>query len=212
MWSDRRLTRALACLLGGILAASCTKKSAAVAPDAGVVAVLAAPEVGFRLELLPTWTLAPLDAAARQTGKVAEAFRQPVSGRVYLAAPRIALTIEPTTAPDTDTAIQRTQEDLRQLDTRPGVQIERRTLGNRFASGVQLGDLELTYSVKDPQRDTAREVVHRSLVTRRVRPDGQATVLTLTVTYLVEDADVVTSEIQRMLSTLSFSGAPDGGT
>lgn len=225
--SPLRVAVALAAFVA--LAPAC--KKTAEKPDASVgPTVIADEDLGFELQLSPEWILArdaaptdagpPADAAAAPVHvgleRLAEARRQPPRGRSYLVQPKLVITAEPTTQPDVEAVVRTTANDLRGLE-RAGARIGRSAQATRLFGDVEVGDLELAYAVGE-KKETAREVVQRTLVTLRTRADGTSAVWTLTVTYLTEDAEQLTADVQQLLATLRFKSraaavAPaDGGT
>lgn len=161
-------------------------------------------ELQFRFELLPSWIPGPAKPQEGWVTTIAEAHRRPETGRSYVVAPRLVVTAEPARSTDPDALIRATMEDLEALEKNKAVRIKRTAVSARFVDGIKIGDLEMSYDVQGGARDSTREVVHRSVVALRHRKDGSATALTVTVTYMAEDAELVGPEVHRMLSGLEF--------
>lgn len=192
-------------VLGALVWTAC-KKSADTAPDAAAgPAIVEDSELAFQLELAPEWKLeAQPDGGV--SWKLAEARRLPPKGRTYLVAPKFVVSTEPSRAPDVDTVIRQTMNDLRGVEQKGG-RVNRSALATRIVDGVMLGDIEIAYELGDKRRPQPVEIVQRSLVTLRPKSDGTNAVWALTVTYLSDDAELVAPEVQQMLATLRFDGA-----
>jgi hypothetical protein len=203
----RRAREALVLFAAAVCLAACKKKTEEQQPDAGaVVQAIEDPDLGFRVEVAPTWTLSakPADAPAQGVQQLAEAKRSPLEGRTFLVSPRLVITAEPTRATDAESVIRATMNDLEKLDAARNVRINRTAMSTRMIDNVTVGDIEVAYEVKNQARDTPREVVHRSLVTLRSRKDGSGSVVTFTVTYMADDSEIVAAEVQNMIASLRF--------
>lgn len=194
------LARIVLALLVLASAEACKKKAAPGAPDAGPIGSIKDEDLGFELALVQGWSR----GKASTESTIVEAYRSAPPGKTFLVAPRLAVTSEKTGARDTDALVRATTDDLKSLDKNPGVRIKRTAISARMIGTAKVGDIELSYEVRPAGGDTKREVVHRSLVTRRERKDGSAAALTLTATYLADDAELIGPEIQRMFATLVF--------
>lgn len=217
--SEREAGRVLVALAVVVALAGCKgcgKDGAA--PDAGLApTVLKDDDLGWALTLADPWAPPPpppkgtaVDASVVDAGPVervgverlAEARRLPTQGRTYLVSPKLVVTAAPSVVPDADAAIRTTMNDLRGIE-QLGARIQRSTLTTRVIDGATVGDIELAYQLGDP-KDAPREVVQRSLVTLRTRADATTAIWTLTLTYMAEDAELITTEVQRMLGSLRF--------
>jgi hypothetical protein len=199
-----RITLAAAVLLAGIT--SCKKKSEAV--DAGTKNEIASYDLGFHLDLLPNWVLDAGDRAKQDETIVGEAHRRPPGSKPYLVAPRIIVTVLPGKGESVDQLAEATLEDLKRLELHGGVRVNRTAMSVRVKDGVMIGDLEVSYSVLGDKRDRSREVVHRSIVTKRSRMDGSDAALTLTATFLADDSEAVSPEVYQMFAGLGFDDGP----
>ncbi len=174
-------------------------------PDAGVVLQIGDPDLGFHLELEKGWFPKALDPKAKADHVLGEALRAPTKGHAYFVAPRIVVTAEPTDARDSDEIIRRTIEDLKHLDDKPGVRVKRRATSTRYVDGVKVGDVEISYEVKDPKQDAGKEVVQRSLAMLRTQKDKPPAAITVTVSYMADDAEIVAPEVHKMLTSFAFA-------
>jgi hypothetical protein len=199
--------RLVAAIAVALAIAACKKKDRTqeAPPDAGTKHEIADSDLGFRLELAQGWFPKALDPKQKSESVLAEALRAPLKGHAFFVAPRIVVTSEPTEAKDSEELFRRTVDDLRGLDEKPGVHLKRRATSMRYIDGVKVGDVEISYEVKSAGRDTSREIVQRSIATRRVHKDKSPAALTVTVTYMAEDAEIVMPEVHAMLSTLTFA-------
>lgn len=200
-WMRRRAGLLFALVL--IVGFGCKRKSAG--PDAGVERqVVSDAALRFRFEVPPSWTLSAQETSEARPLRLAEARRRTEPGRKYVVAPKLVVTVEPARTADPDMLVRSTMQDLRGLEQDGSVRIQRTTMSTRQIDGVKVGDLELTYDVRDVARDTSRKVVHRSLVAPRVYADGQVAALMLTVTYMAEDTEMVLPDIHRLFASLEF--------
>jgi hypothetical protein len=180
-------------------------KSEQGSADAGATSTeIADPDIGLAMELTPAWVIAPIERA-KYPGIVADARRKPNDGRSYLVAPRLLVTADPTDEKDAAAVIRAAQNDMRSFGERRGVAVERMTMSSRQAGSFEVGDIELAYKVKSPKGDSDRQVVQRSIMTRVPKKDGSAVALTVTVTYMNEDADLVAPEVHRILASLRLA-------
>jgi hypothetical protein len=79
------------------------------------------------------------------------------------------------------------------------------TMSTRHAGSFEVGDVELAYVVKPDRSDRKNEVVQRSIMTRVAKKDATAVALTVTVTYMSEDAELVGPEVHLILSSLRLA-------
>jgi hypothetical protein len=198
----RKIFEALALVL--IFWTGC--KSEEAPPDAGITKVsIEDEELGFSMDLTTDWILAPLDKT-KTPSVLGDARRLPIKGRPYLVAPRLVVAADPTDEKDAAAVIRAAEIDLRAFGEKRGVAVNRMAMSTRRAGSFEVGDVELAYAVKSG--DSAREVVQRSIMTRLPKKEGTAFALTVTVTYMAEDADLVMPEIQRILASLRITEDP----
>lgn len=199
MTAPNRLSAALLALL---CFAACKKGEEEVA-DAGITKVfIDDAELGFYMDLTPDWRLATIDKT-KTPELLGDARRQPVKGRPYLVAPRLVVSADPTDEKDAAAVIRAAEIDLKSFGEKRGVAVNRMSMSTRRAGTFEVGDVELAYAVKSG--DSAREVVQRSIMTRLPVKDGSARALTVTVTYMADDTELVAPEIQRILSSLRIT-------
>jgi hypothetical protein len=181
------------------------KKTTEVVPDAGVVLQIGDADLGFHLELEKGWFPKPIDQKAKSDHVLGEALRAPTKGHAYFVAPRIVVSAEPTDVRDSDELLRRTIDDLKHLDDKPGVRVKRRATSTRYVDGVKVGDVEISYEVKDAKQDAGKEVVQRSLAMLRTQKDKRPAAITVTVSYMADDAETVAPEVHTMLNSLAFA-------
>ena len=176
--------------------------------DAGALpAALTSARHRFRLRLLPGWIVVP-PAVARPPLEQVAAARRTATTAPFEISPRIEVTAEPTLARDPESAFQGIKADIEGLDRQPSVQLLRSSLGFRPVGPEMVGDLNVRYRVGGAE---GRQVRHRSLLVWRPGPSGEATVLSITATFLARDLERVAPEVQRMFTNLELLPAPDGG-
>jgi hypothetical protein len=185
-----------------LCASACKKKSEAI--DAGQKNEISDQDLGFHLDLLPNWVLAP----SKDATILGEARRKPNGSKPYLVPPRLVVTALPGNGQTADQLGQATLDDLKKLEQRSGVRINRTSTSLRVKDGISVCEVEVSYTVTGDKRDTAREVVHRSMVTKRARSDGSDTALTFTATFLAEDSEAVSPEVYQMFAALGFDERP----
>jgi hypothetical protein len=196
---------ALACLIALTALNAC--KSEEGPADAGIASTsIDDDELGLQMELTPAWDLAKIDRQ-KYPMIVADARRKPEHGRPYLVAPRLMVTADPTDEKNAADVIRAAQTDLRSFGEKRGVAIERMAMSTRHAGTFEVGDVELAYKVKSAKGDNDRGVVQRSIMTRVPKKDGSAVALTVTVTYMSDDADLVAPEVHRILGSLKLAEA-----
>jgi hypothetical protein len=196
-------SKQLAFVLLAVVLSSCKscKKDEAGAADAGALSsIVTEEELGFTMELTPDWSMGQVD---KSTGKLADARRLPPRGRTFMVAPRLVVSAEPTDEKDARAVIQAAQNDLRSFGEKRGVAVERMAMSTRRAGSFEVGDVELAYQVKLGDRKS--EVVQRSIMTRVPKQDGSAVALTITVTYMTDDAELIAPEVHRILSSLRLA-------
>src|SRR5262249_14698422 len=153
-------------------------------------------------ELTPDWSIGQVDKN-KTPGLLADARRLPPRGRTFLVAPRLVVTADPTDERDAHAVITQAQNDLRAFGEKRGVSLDRMAMSSRLAGSFEVGDVELAYTVK--AGDTKRQVVQRSIMTRVPKKDASAVALTVTVTYMSDDAELVAPEVHRILSSLRLA-------
>lgn len=203
----RKVSESIAVALGVLLALasckSCSKDDGA--EDAGIATpLITSEELGFSMELTPDWSIGQVDKA-KSPNILGDARRLPPRGRTFLVAPRLVVSADPTDEKDARAVIQQAQNELRGLGDKKGIIVERMAMSTRHAGSFEVGDLELAYAVKSDRDDSKREVVQRSIMTRVPKKDGSAVALTVTVTYMTEDAELVAPEVHRILASLRLA-------
>lgn len=210
----RKVSEPILFLLSALLALAsckaCSKDEGA--EDAGLASkLIISEELGFSMELTPDWSIGQVDSTKTPT-LLGDARRLPPRGRTFLVAPRLVVTADPTEEKDARAVIQQAQNDLRSLGDKKGIVVERMAMSTRHAGSFEVGDLELAYAVKSDRDDSKREVVQRSIMTRVPKKDGSAVALTVTVTYMTEDAELVAPEVHRILASLRLAEESASGT
>jgi hypothetical protein len=132
--------------------------------------------------------------------------RRVSTGKAFLVAPKLVVTVETTARKNPQEVFQKTLDDLKQLDADPNVGVTRSAMSSRFVGREQVGDLEMAYFVRAGSAPP-KEVVHRSLIVLRRPPEGSRAIVTVTATYLAEDAETVSAEVQAIMSSIRLEGA-----
>lgn len=210
--------RRRAALLAFSLLSSCKDEAEPTTPEAGVVALrsIGAKDLGVYVSLPVGWAEEGVESQAptkeggpsvglKEAKTVAQA-RRVSTQRPFLVAPKVVVTVEPTVRKNPEEVFQETLDDLKQLDSNPNVGVTRTALSSRFVGRDQVGDLEMAYFVRSGDAPP-REVVHRSLIVLRRPPEGSRAIVTVTATYLADDAEEVSAEIQAIMSSLRLEGA-----
>lgn len=212
------LGAALLLVLG---ASACKKSEPELTPDAGPEPFhLDEPELGLHLSLSPTWVLGPIKGGNSELRVLVDARRAPV-GHPYLVAPRLVITVEPTGADGPRPPAERALGDLVELEHQGQLKLTRKVTGERRYGEELAVDLEVAYEVKAPGVESPREVTQRSLFIFRRLPDGTRAIVTLTATFLAEDAALLLPETEATWSGIRLTppgstdvdgGAPQEGT
>ena len=200
-----------------LLCAACKGEAEPAAPDAGPPArSIGVPELGVHLMLPMGWVEDPVESSptsshenapsviTREVRTVAQA-RRVAQSRPFLVAPRIAITVEPTARRIPQEVFDQTLSDLKKLDSAENVGLTRTAMSSRFVGRDQVGDIELAYFVRSGAKP--REVIMRSLIVLRSPPEGSRAIVTINATYLAEDAELVSSEVQAIMNSLRLEGA-----
>ena len=161
--------------------------------------------LGLRLSFFPRWTSASINSEAQsKVQTVGRILRRRVVASVV---PRIIITREPLTpelAELTDGSLfNRILNDLRKLKDRPQTRIVRTAWSTRFVDAHAVGDLELAYATVNAD-GKEQQIVQRSWVLRRKTTTPPALV-TLSASYLTQDALQVGPEVDSILSTLKIT-------
>lgn len=212
----RRAARGLVVALA--LLAGCKDAPEEAGPDAGAtsgpvaVPVFEDPGTGARFSWPPTWRRVAAAGTPDADG-VTALVRVERVGLASPVAPRVVMSLEPTTLSDPDLAHRKVKNLLEaQLDAQ-GAKVRRISLLKHHADGQPLGVLDVLYAVPVPERDPVA-VRHRSMVALvpagppRPPPasgEGALAILTLTATYLAGDHDRVGAEVDAILHSLGFS-------
>lgn len=188
-------------------------------PDAGSHArSLEAPEVGVRVTLPTGWVEDPVAAkplanastpsvmSKQEAVRTVAQARRVSAEKPFLVAPKVVITVEPTARKNPQEVFDQTLTDLKKLDSAANVGVTRSAMSSRFVGREQVGDLEIAYLVRAGDKPP-KEVVHRSLVVLRRPPEGSRAIVTITATYLAEDAETVSAEVQAIMSSLQLEGA-----
>jgi len=196
------MARTVSRLLFLAIALSACKKSSEV-PDAGTGMISVGDEdLGFSMELGPDWSMGQVDRA-KTPAILADARRVAPRGKTFLVAPRLVVTADPTDERDAHAVITQAQNDLRAFGEKRGVSVDRMAMSTRHAGSFEVGDVELAYSVR--AGDSQRQVVQRSIMTRVPKKDASAVALTVTVTYMSDDAELIAPEVHRILGSLRLA-------
>jgi hypothetical protein len=170
-------------------------------------------DLGIDLTAPGTWRAG---GEARTIGEVKvllDARRAPV-GHPYLVAPRLVITSEPTGAIDAKRAADRSVDDLIELEQKGQLRITRKVTGERRYGDELASDVEIAYEVKAEGAPVFREVEQRSLFVLRRLPGGSRAIVTFTVTYLSEDASLLSPETEQTWNGLRLvepGTEPDAG-
>ena len=206
-----------AALLLSLALLSCKDEAEQAPPDAGTVAPrsIGAKDLGVQVSLPVGWIEDRVESQSssaqagpsvglKEAQTVAQA-RRVSTGKPFLVAPKVVITVEPTARKNPQEVFQQTLDDLKQLDSNPNVGVTRTALSSRFVGREQVGDLEMAYFVRSTGA-APREVVHRSLIVLRRPPEGSRAIVTITATYLAENAEMVSAEVQAIMSSLHLEG------
>src|SRR5687767_6164886 len=195
---------------------ACKDEAEEAVPDAGVkTRSIGAPDLGVSVMLPLGWVEDRIEASSaensggpsimskevRTTGQA----RRVSTGKPFLVPPRLVVTVETTARRNPQEVFQQTLDDLKKLDADPNVGVTRSALSSRFVGREQVGDLEMAYFVRAGKAPPA-EVVHRSLMVLRQPPSGSRAIISVTATYLAEDAETVSAEVQAIMSSLRLEG------
>jgi type II secretory pathway component GspD/PulD (secretin) len=199
------------------LLGACKEEATPESTDAAAVArSFGAQELGVFVTLPMGWVEDAVEAnptsakeatpavVTKEIRTVAQA-RRVSTGKAFLVSPKLVVTIEPTARKNPQEVFEQTLADLKKLDAAADVGVVRSTMSSRFVGREQVGELEIAYFVR--AGDSAKEVIHRSLLVLRRPPEGSRAIVTLTATYLAEDAETVSAEIQSIMSSLRLEGA-----
>ncbi len=198
---------------------ACKEEAKPVAEDAGPLRAFGAEAAGVFVTLPMGWVQDMVDAApalgadgspsvttrAESVQVVAQAHRVGM-GKSFLVPPRLVVTVEPTARKNPQEVFDQTLQDLKSLDSAANVGLTRSAMSSRFVGREEVGDVEIAYLVRAGSAPP-KEVVHRSLVVLRRPPEGSRVIVTLSATYLAEDAETVSAEVQAIMSSLRLEGA-----
>lgn len=197
--------------VGLCLVFACKKDEPEAPPDAGPDPTeVSFPDQGFALTLLPTWIPGEVPKSQTEVKILLDARRAPV-GRPYLVAPRLVITVEPTGSDHPRRSAERALDDLQELEHKKQLRLTRKVTGERRYGEELAVDLEVAYEVQAPGAPVFREIVQRSLFVFRRLPDGSRAIVTLTATFLAEDAALLLPETEQTWSGLRLTdpGAAD---
>ncbi|MBI4817490.1 MAG: hypothetical protein HY791_14610 [Deltaproteobacteria bacterium] len=176
---------------------SCTKEGSEDAPsDAATRGPFVDESLGFQITPLPDWEARPsVDAST-----VLDLRRRPTPGYVYLVEPRVVVHQAPS-PPGLDLdALARSQiDEISALGSKGGLVLKRSSTSHRVIDGVDTVELELAYKIRQPQGE--REVVQRSMITKRTKGDRDV-MLSISISYLSEAENAVGPEVFKMLSSV----------
>lgn len=175
-------------------------------PDLGVSVILPTGWVEDPVESDPLVGESPTALPPGQRVRTVARGRRVPSERPFLVAPRALITVEPTARKNPEEAFRAAMDDLEKLDQRDNVEITRSAMSTRFMGPEPIGDLEIAYKVR-AGKAPPQEIVQRSLVILRRPPTGSRAIVTITATYLAKDAEMVSSEVQAILNSLSLEEA-----
>lgn len=181
----------------GVLGA-CRDEAAQTGPvDAGPRSLLIdRPSVGVRFKLPLPWEAVEPPPSTGKVETLALA-RRPAQGTrpPFRVAPRVELTLEPAGEGPPEAVFARVLADLKRIEEREGVSLERAGFSARTLAGNEVAEIRLRYRV------AATRVVHRSLLI--LRADGRD-LAALTSTYLKDDEERVELELDRMYERLEL--------
>ena len=206
-----------AILLALALACGCKGEAVETVVDAGPkYRSIGAADLGVFVMLPTGWAEDRVEASSIDTGggpsimskevRTRAQARRVSTGKPFLVAPKLVVTVEPTARRFPQDVFQQTLDDLKKLEAAANVGVTRSALSSRFVGREQVGDLEVAYFVK-VKGSVPVEVVHRSLIILRQPPEGSRAIITVTATYLADDAQIVSAEVQAIMSSLRLEGA-----
>lgn len=195
------MNRRTATLALALLAVAC--KEEAKAPeterDAGAqITALDAPDLGVRVPLLSSWRAVTTPPSDEEGARTVAAARRLPEKKPFLAVPRLVLTVQETVMQEPEPVFRDTLQELKSIGTRTNVQVIRTALSSRPIAGGTIGDIEMVYTLLGPKQ-TAKTIVHRSIVALRTRSDESRAIVSATATYLQNDRELVGAEVQVML-------------
>lgn len=191
--------------LVALLCLAACKKSEA--PDAAVAPsiMISDPTVLVEVTLPASWTAAFGADAGLSEGTIADARRPAKPGAPVLVAPRFVVMAEPLDRwLELDSLLDRTMLGIKRIETSGAAKIQRSSKGRRTLDGVELGELRVDYRVIDPTGKADRDVVQRNWLVQRFGTDGKTYVLTMTLTHLLSDEEVVGREVEDVLRSVRF--------
>ncbi|MEQ9503846.1 MAG: hypothetical protein RIT81_43730 [Deltaproteobacteria bacterium] len=195
------MNRRTATLALALLAIACKEetKTPEAERDAGVqITALDAPDLGVRVPLLSSWRAVTTPPSDEEGAKTVAAARRLPEKKPFLAVPRLVLTVQETVMQEPEPVFRDTLQELKSIGTRTNVQVIRTALSSRPIAGGTIGDIEMVYTLLGPKQ-TAKTIVHRSIVALRTRSDESRAIVSATATYLQNDRELVGAEVQVML-------------
>jgi hypothetical protein len=184
--------------------AACKK---AEAPDAGrpITSPISDKNVGVDLSFPQSWSVKSGADGGLAEGWVADARRPADPGRPSLVVPRFVVTVEPLIGwSEIDTLLEKTLIGIRKIEEGGAARILRSSKGRRTLGGVEMGELRVDYRVVDPTRSADRDVVQRVWLVQRFGADSKTYVLSLTLTHLAADEELVANELEAVLRSVRF--------
>ncbi len=195
------MNRRTATLTLALLAFACKEeaKTPEEERDAGAqITALDAPDLGVRVPLLSSWRAVTTPPGEEEGAKTVAAARRLPEKKPFLAVPRLVLTVQETVMQEPEPVFRDTLQELKSIGTRTNVQVIRTALSSRPIAGGTIGDIEMVYTLLGPNQ-TAKTIVHRSIVALRTRSDDSRAIVSATATYLQSDRELVGAEVQVML-------------
>jgi hypothetical protein len=196
---------------------ACKEEASQEVPDAGPAPrAFGARDLGVFVTLPTGWAEDSVDEGSsgaqngtpsvmtKEVRTVARAHRVS-TGKTFLVPPKLVVTVEPTARKNPQEVFEQTLVDLKKLDGAADVGVVRSAMSSRFVGREQVGEIEIAYFVR--AGGAAKEVIHRSLLVLRRPPEGSRAIVTVTATYLAQDQETVSAELQSIMSSLRLEGA-----
>ena len=167
------------------------------------------PEWGLSFPLPRLWTTVVPDPSDGPARMVFEAEREtPAPAPRFRVAPRLFVSVEPAQNAGPDEAFARVLADLKGMDAKEEVSVERVGFASRTVGGLPAANIRLRYRVDKPRL----RVIHRSLLWIRSMLPGRRELFTLTATYLDEDRVRVEPELEGVFQRIElFEPQPADG-
>ncbi len=169
--------------------------------DVGGVRYLKAGDL--QVVLLPGW----IESPSSPTTPEFEATARRIDPAMKVA-PKLVFTRQATDANSPDDAFAEVKAELEALGEKPNVTIERTQMVTRVLPFGSVADIDLRYRFDSKATPKPTRLVHRSLVSLRSMNETELAIVTLTATYLADDANRVAAEVDTIFESLEMATAP----